>query len=902
MILHAIELTHVGRFRQTVRLGPFASGLNVLAALNEAGKSTAVRAAARTLFDRHTTKGEELGGLQPAGTELAPRIAVEFETGAGRFRIEKTFLLSPRSVLKQWQGGAWQPIAEADLADQKVQALLQSSFSGRGATKPEHWGFMGFLWARQGEPAAWPGLDDPGVGQKIRARLARVELDPVIEKLRLRLADAANAIITNKGQAKAKGDLDVAECDLVDIETELTALRRKYEDLGSANARYQQAEATLSQNEKEHVERSQAAAALREQAAATERLRSELTLQQQALDMAKDRLAAVNADASALEQRQIESVGAKSALGQAEAEAKTAEAGLAVLRTQLDERQAARPGHEESLIASRTALERIQSLLRLRQLSVDAAALARQLTKAEAAAAKVAALEAKKAAIPALSPAKLKKFEEQAESVRNLQAQLQALGLTVELTPDQSASVVAKDATGSHKVSLPAGETHRLHSPQSLELTLKGWGRVNIRSGAQETQGAAAELAETKTALGEALQVAGIASVEAAREASASRKEIDGQLKTAHEALATHLGDYDTHADLRTAAAQAAIRHEALTAALTPTTEEQAQSGTALETAEARLGEVVPAAERNLKQFDRETERLRAGERAAAQASQDGAKVAGEHRTRLGALETQIGALVGRYPEGIEAARRTAQLGFGQAEARVLTTTAQLPPDFEKLPERNKRAAAALQQLEGLLVAGRTERDLAKGSLETLGGQGLYSRETELEEKKTEATLRRDAARTQGWGARIAHDLIELRKQAATRAVLTPLETRLTAAFATLTGDNERGVFLDENLQIAGVGRTRDESHSFDLLSQGAREQLLLCLRIAVAQELAADEPQVLILDDVLVNTDLPRQERVIEMLTALAPTLQVIILTCHADWYRGVGTAVTIVPQADAN
>jgi uncharacterized protein YhaN len=144
--------------------------------------------------------------------------------------------------------------------------------------------------------------------------------------------------------------------------------------------------------------------------------------------------------------------------------------------------------------------------------------------------------------------------------------------------------------------------------------------------------------------------------------------------------------------------------------------------------------------------------------------------------------------------------------------------------------------------------------------------------------------------------------LIELRKQAATRAVLTPLETRLTAAFATLTGDNERGVFLDENLQIAGVGRTRDESHSFDLLSQGAREQLLLCLRIAVAQELAADEPQVLILDDVLVNTDLPRQERVIEMLTALAPTLQVIILTCHADWYRGVGTAVTIVPQADAN
>ena len=72
-----------------------------------------------------------------------------------------------------------------------------------------------------------------------------------------------------------------------------------------------------------------------------------------------------------------------------------------------------------------------------------------------------------------------------------------------------------------------------------------------------------------------------------------------------------------------------------------------------------------------------------------------------------------------------------------------------------------------------------------------------------------------------------------------------------------------REVFLDDQLQIAGIGRTRNASHAFDLLSQGAREQLLLCLRIAVAQELAVDEPQVLILDDVLVNTDALRQERV---------------------------------------
>jgi len=127
MIFHALELTYVGRFRETVRLGPFTSGLNILAAPNESGKSTALRAAARALFDRHTTKGDELKSLQPAGTDLAPRLAVEFETRAGRFRIEKTILQSPRSLLQQWQSGQWKPLAEADAADQRVQALLQSS-------------------------------------------------------------------------------------------------------------------------------------------------------------------------------------------------------------------------------------------------------------------------------------------------------------------------------------------------------------------------------------------------------------------------------------------------------------------------------------------------------------------------------------------------------------------------------------------------------------------------------------------------------------------------------------------------------------------------------------------------------------------------------------------------------
>jgi hypothetical protein len=73
--------------------------------------------------------------------------------------------------------------------------------------------------------------------------------------------------------------------------------------------------------------------------------------------------------------------------------------------------------------------------------------------------------------------------------------------------------------------------------------------------------------------------------------------------------------------------------------------------------------------------------------------------VVSEHRARQRTLETQANDLAGRYPDGMDTAKNAVQLAFAQAEARVVATKADLPPDFEKLPERNKRAAAALQQL-----------------------------------------------------------------------------------------------------------------------------------------------------------------------------------------------------------
>ena len=238
MILGAIELRHVGIFTEPVSIGPFARGLNILAAPNESGKTTLVKAATRALFDRHSCKDQEIRALQPIGSSLTPKVAVAFEVASGRFRVEKEFLLSPKCELSEWKAEAWQLIAEGDEADKRLLALLKSAQPGRGASNEAHWGMLRYLWARQGEPTTWPKWDDEA-GQLIQSRLAKVELDPLIDRLRARLWEAYLESFTATGQVKTSGSIKKAEDELAKIDFDLAEVRSRLSQLEKLHTEYQ---------------------------------------------------------------------------------------------------------------------------------------------------------------------------------------------------------------------------------------------------------------------------------------------------------------------------------------------------------------------------------------------------------------------------------------------------------------------------------------------------------------------------------------------------------------------------------------------------------------------------------------------------------------------------------------
>ena len=64
---------------------------------------------------------------------------------------------------------------------------------------------------------------------------------------------------------------------------------------------------------------------------------------------------------------------------------------------------------------------------------------------------------------------------------------------------------------------------------------------------------------------------------------------------------------------------------------------------------------------------------------------------------------------------------------------------------------------------------------------------------------------------------------------------------------------------------------------------------MYLATRLALAEVLGRDERQLVVLDDVLTATDAGRLARVMNVLEEAAQRLQVLILTCHPERYRGL-------------
>ena len=177
-----------------------------------------------------------------------------------------------------------------------------------------------------------------------------------------------------------------------------------------------------------------------------------------------------------------------------------------------------------------------------------------------------------------------------------------------------------------------------------------------------------------------------------------------------------------------------------------------------------------------------------------------------------------------------------------------------------------------------------------EGRLMHVSAQGPYSALARAEEDV--ARLEREIASEElRLGAvRLLRTIVDQSRNEALAAVAGPVEAAATRTLQRIAGSKLGRVQLGEAFEptqvIPGIAAA---PVAIENISGGEREQIYLATRLALADVLAKGERQMVVLDDVLVATDAGRLARVMAILEEAAQRLQVLVLTCHPERYRGL-------------
>jgi hypothetical protein len=881
MKITSVTVSGCGRFGAEVRLENFGPGVNILAARNEAGKSTLFRAIRTCLFERHSAGGRDIAALATEGSSLPVSIAVGFEHGGERYEIRKSFVRSRQASLVR--NGI--EIARNAEADERVWDLL--GISPRSARSLDE-ATYGLLWVQQGHSF---DLARPSEGARLVLNdVIQQEVGTLVggERARLLLAavkEEISPLVTDTGRPRANGPYDLAikradslreerakvEEQLRDLDDSLDGLLRLRADLKRAA---DPAEMARLRRERDESARQLASALeageqLRRLETAEQQAHQLLAAQREKVDSVRERARAI--DANRLQIKQL----AQDLAPLDEDEAR--------LRRELAETDARKAACDRDLESLDHELNRLQRLA-----DVIAKAAARASSAARLAALKDhelrAAANAAALAAASVDDAAIKALESIEQDEDRLRARIEAASAQLSIELKSGISVILNGANLSGNIVRAVTEP--------LSIMVGDGVAITVSPPATTLAAAGKSLAEHKARLDALLARHGAASPDELRRLRAGRAALEDIARDLRaERLALAIADtaaaeiHRLETELARIDAEASRVLQEIGAGQLPSADDIASRRDTLLERRSAVRSERDALESGLAERHRQLQQL-VGRRAAL----DG---------RIGALEAQLAGDLVQLPDESRdtvTAQARQELERREAEHRAKAvlleerravapddaTVAQLRARVERFTSALNGAAAESQRLS-------TEIARLEAKIETLGGGGIGERAAALAADLEIADAERARQEERVAVLALLRSTVERCYAKRQEQLSAPLRRHLRPFLHDVFPQAE--IELDADFVVSRLKRAGPVPEDFERLSAGTREQIAVLVRLAMGAmicEKGADVP--VILDDALVFSDDDRIEQMFDAINRAGRNQQVIVFTCRARSFASLG------------
>ena len=897
MILEGFEIENWQCIKKVSVTGLPATGVIVLHGPNRRGKSSIVRALRACLMDYPSTT-TALKSCYPRGTDKKPVVAVTFQAAGTAYRITKHFGSNKSKFESKTPEGAWKV---------ETTACAEAHDRARGYAGGDHStkGLHQLLWLTQSEfrlPDA--KKFDANVQAQLRAILGVLQTpldDRFIERVKKRWN------VWYSGQRKPGKQQELKEsCKLAE---NLRKLKAGQKELQDSEARFGEVEGLLRQTDELELRKFDLKRQLEDRTSDQKTLREEHRRSQVRIEARlraeKDHASAEKERTAALQEQQQRVEAAQRCLEDEDAiepaRKKLDEAGQGVKSAE-EKREQARTDlakHRDQRRDLQDRANRVATKLRAMVLAEQLVVAQREVDHAEAVTHEIAQMERYLIENPAPNEATLEalKTNRQRWSQLNADQQAASIDLTVIREKEASASRLAIDGGAFQDV--PVSDAPFVHAVQrKAELLIAGWGGVQLNrgGGSGDLDQLEEDLRKCDEDFANAVAPFGISAsdpqaldllIERLSEHRIRKPEIAKRKNALKQRAPNGLDALHTKVvELQTKLADIPATDPADSETL-PT--EQGE----LEKLAANLMSQMETQDADIQTLDNQIEDADTGVATARNRETADKVLLATCKAKANSSRQELARL--RTEEQITQRVKDADRAMGEAELQLKQT--ELTDDERTIDGRLEAVEEAVGALEKQIEENTKKYHEIKGRL--IASEGLHAQRSSVAARVDELTRLTERESLEKDAVDRLYALFEECREKQLGTLMGPIHDRVLGWMRVLDiGDYKEVRFNDAFLPDKLM--SRDGTAEFSILeeSTGAQEQIGMLVRLALGSTLAsADEPAVAMLDDPLTHCDIGRLNKMRVILRRAAEgdvrlippagPLQIVILTCHPEWFR---------------